>query len=189
MAEVSDEARDVDVGRTRAVARRGLGLEAEPLRAGLAPGMALPLLAVVAQGAAQRPRGRQPLRGELERDFVERVEMAASPRPSVISVTRRPARASSGRTGVAFGVVGELPVAVERAARLLDDTHALGHHHQGGRRRDDPGGGERQRVARQVRGGERQEAAQAVVEDEHRVLARPPRRRRPRLSICCRRLS
>ena len=54
---------------------RGLVLEAQPLRAGLAPGVTLPLLAVVAQRAAQRPGRRQPLRAQLERDFVERSEM------------------------------------------------------------------------------------------------------------------
>ncbi len=75
MTDVSDEARDVDVGRTGAVAGRGLVLEAEPLRAGLAPGVTLPLLAVVAQRAAQRPGGRQPLRAQLQHDFVERAEM------------------------------------------------------------------------------------------------------------------
>ena len=49
--------------------------QAEPLRAGLPPDVALPLLAVVAQRAAERPGGRQPLRGELHRHRVERVEV------------------------------------------------------------------------------------------------------------------
>ena len=40
----------------------------------------LPLLAVVAQRAAERPGGRQPLRGELERHFVEGGEMAGARR-------------------------------------------------------------------------------------------------------------
>ena len=75
MTDVSNEARDVDVGRTRPVTGRGLVLEAQPLRARLAPSVTLPLLAVVAKRADQRPGGRQPLRAQLERDFVERAEM------------------------------------------------------------------------------------------------------------------
>ena len=39
-----------------------------------------PLLAVVAQGAAQRPGRRQPLGGELERHLVEGGEMAGARR-------------------------------------------------------------------------------------------------------------
>ena len=75
VAEVGDEGRDVDVGRTRAMAGRGPARKAEPLRAGLPPDVALPLRAVVAQGAAERPRGREPQRGELHRHRVERGEM------------------------------------------------------------------------------------------------------------------
>ena len=58
----------------------GIAHQAKPFRAGLTPDMAFPLRAVVAQGAAQRPGGRQPLRGELERHFVEGGEMAGDRR-------------------------------------------------------------------------------------------------------------
>ena len=75
MTEVSDEGRDVDVGRARAMAGRRLALQAEPLRAGLAPDVPFPLRAVVEQGTAQGPGGSQPLRGELERHLVEGGEM------------------------------------------------------------------------------------------------------------------
>ena len=131
----------------------------------------LPLLAVVAQRAAQRPGRRQPLRGQLERDFVERAEMGG-----VAAAERQLGHqaAGAGEQGahrIAFGVVGELPMPVERAAGLAQQARALGHHHQRGRHGHDAGRGERQRSARYVGRGQRQEAAQAVVEDEHRVLA------------------
>ena len=76
-----------------------------------------------------------------------------------------------GAHRIACGVVGELPMPVERAARLAQQACALGHHHQRGRHGYDAGRGERQRPARYAGRGQRQEAAEAVVEDEHRVLA------------------
>ena len=171
MADVSDEARDVDVGRARAVARRGLVLEAQPLRAGLAPGVLLPLLAVVAQRAAQRPGGRQPLHAQPERDFVERPEMGGVTAAERQLGHQAAGPGEQGAHRIAFGVVGELPMPVKRAARLAQQARALGHHHQRGRHGHDAGRGERQRPARHVGRGQRQEAAQAVVEDEHRILA------------------
>ena len=140
MTDVSDEARDVDVGRTRAVTGRGLVLEAQPLRAGLAPGVTLPLLAVVAQRAAQRPCGRQPLRAQLERDFVERAEMRGVTAAERQLGHQPPGAGEQGAHRIAFGVVGELPMPVERAARLAQKARALGHHHQRGRHRHDAGG-------------------------------------------------
>jgi hypothetical protein len=58
------------------MAGRRVAHQAKPFRARLAPGVLLPLLAVVAQGAAQRPGRRQTLRGEVERHLVEGDEMA-----------------------------------------------------------------------------------------------------------------
>ncbi len=171
MTDVSDEARDVDVGRTRAVAGRGLVLEAQPLRAGLAPSVTLPLLAVVAQRAAQRPGCRQPLRAQLQRDFVERAEMRGVTAAERQLGHQTPGAGEQGAHRIALGVVGELPMPVQRPARLAHKACPLGHHHQRGRHRHHAGGGERQRSARDIGRGERQEAAQAVVEDEHRVLA------------------
>ena len=80
VTEVGDEAGDVDVGRTGAVAGRGIALQAKPLGTGLTPDMALPLLAIVTQGTAQRPGGRQPLRSQFKRHFVECDQMAQAPR-------------------------------------------------------------------------------------------------------------
>ena len=139
MADVGDEARDVDVRRTRAVTGRRLTLQAEPLRAGLAPGMPFPLLAVVAQRAAQRPGGRQPLRGQLERHFVERGEMGGVTAAEGDLGHQARGAGQQGADRCRFGVVGQLPMPIERAARLAQQAHALGHHHQGatapGRRR------------------------------------------------------
>ena len=134
---------------------RGLVLEAQPFRAGLAPGVTLPLLAVVAQRAAQRPRRRQPLRAQLERDFVERAEMSGVTAAERQLGHQAPGASEQGPHRIAFGVVGELPMAVERAARLAQKARALGHHHQRGRHRRDAGGGERQRSARDVGRGQR----------------------------------
>ena len=72
MPEMSHEARDVDVGRTPTVARSRIELQAEPFRARFALDMAFPLVAVVAQGTAQRPGGRKSLGDEIKRHFVER---------------------------------------------------------------------------------------------------------------------
>ena len=151
--------------------RRRLTLQAEPLRAGLAPGVPFPLLAVVAQRAAQRPGGRQPLRGQLERHFVEGGEMGGVTAAEGDLGHQARGAGQQGAHRCRFGVVGQLPMPVERAARLAQKAHALGHHHQRGRHRDDACGRERKRFARHVGRGQRQEAAQAVVEDEHRVLA------------------
>ena len=146
MTEVGDEARDVDVGRTRAVAGRCVDVQAGPFGAGLAPDMAFPLLAVVAQRAAQRPGGRQPPRRQLERHFIEGGEVGGL--TAAEGDLDREARGARQQTAhlcrLAFG---EEPVAIERAPRLLDDAHALGHHHQAGRRGDDVRGRERQRRA------------------------------------------
>ena len=76
VTEVGDEARDVDVGRTRAVAGRRIALQAQPSGQDSRRTWLSHCCAVVAQGTAQRPGGRQPLRGELERHFVEGGEMA-----------------------------------------------------------------------------------------------------------------
>ena len=170
VTEVGHEARDVDVGRTRAVAGRRIVFQAQALGAGLAPDMAFPLRTVVAQGTAQRPGGRQPLCGELERHFVEGGEMRGVAAAEG-DLGRQPRGTRQQRTHRRRFAFGDLPVAIERTAGLLDDAYARGHHHQAGRRRDDARGRERQRITRQVRFGERQETAQAVVEDEHRVLA------------------
>ena len=150
---------------------RMAGLDAEPLRAGLAPDMLLPLLAVVAQRAAERPGRRQPLGGELECDLVERDEMAGlTPTEGDLGRQTRGARKQRAhrRPLLAFG---EEPVTVQRKPGLLDDAHALGHHHQARRRRDDPGRGKRQGIARQGRLAQREKAAEAVVEDEDGALA------------------
>ena len=170
VTEMGHEARDVDVGRTRAVAGRHPGYQAEALGAGLAPDVLLPLLAVVAQGAAQRPGGCQPLRGELERHLVEGDEVAGIA-AAERDLSRQARRAGKQRAHRHRLAVREEPMPVERAPGLLDDAHARGGHHQAGWRRGDPGGRERQRLARDVRLGERQEAAQTVVEHEHGVLA------------------
>ena len=168
--EVRDEGRDVDVGRAGTMAGCRLPLQAEPLRTGLAPDVAFPLLAVVAQGAGERPGGRQPLRGELERDLFERDEVAGLPASEgdLGHQARGPRQQPAYRRVLALG---EQPVAVHRAPGLLDDADARSHHHQGRRRRDDSSGREGHGLAREVRLGERQVAAQAVVEDQHRVLA------------------
>ena len=71
MANVGHEARYVDIGRTGAVAGRCIAHQAKPLRTGHTPDMLFPLLTVVAEGAAQRPCGCQPLRGEIECYFIE----------------------------------------------------------------------------------------------------------------------
>ena len=186
VAEVGHEARDVDVGRAGAVARRRPRREAEPLRAGLPPDVALPLLAEMAQRAAERPRGRQPLRGELDRHRVERVEVRRiAATETDLGDQARAARQQPPHRGLF--AVGELPVPVDRTPGLLDDADALGHRHEGGRRRHDSRGRERQRVAREIRLGERKEAAHPVVEDEQRHPRSGPRRRRPSSSIWLRR--
>ena len=122
--------------------RRGLVLEAQPLRAGLAPGVTLPLLAVVAQRATQRPGRRQPLRAQLERDFVERSEMGRVTPAERQLGHQPPGAGEQGAHRIAVGVVGELPMPVQRAARLAQKARALGHHHQRGRHRHDARGGE-----------------------------------------------
>ena len=180
VAEVGHEARDVDVGRTRAVAGRRVAHQAEPLGAGLAPHVLLPLLAVVAQGAAERPGRRQPLRGELERHLVEGGEMAglAAAEGDLGRQARGARQQRAHRRGLL--AVGEEPVTVERTPGLLDDAHALGHHHQAGRRRDDAGERERQRIARQVRLGRAAGSRPGRRRRRARRPDLPPRRRRPR---------
>ncbi len=170
MTEVGDEARDVDVGRTGAVAgRRAVRqVQAQAFRARVAPDMLLPLLAEVAQGTAQGPGRSQPLSGELERHAVEGGEMVRLAAAEG-DLGREARGARQQRAHRCSFAIGKLPVAIERASGLLDHAHALGHHHEAGRRRDDTHGRERERIARQVRRRERQEAAQPVVEDEHGV--------------------
>ena len=128
--EMGDEARDVDVGRARAMAGRRVAHQAEPLRTRLAPRVLLPLLAVVAQGAAKRPGRRQALRGEVERHLVEGDEIAGL--AAAMGDFGRQASGSRQQRAhqCAFFAVGEVPVTVERALGLLDDAYALGHHHQ-----------------------------------------------------------
>ena len=112
------------------MAGRRVAHQAEPLRARLAPGVLLPLLAVVAQGAAKRPGRRQPLRGELERHLVEGDEMAGlAAAEGDFGRQARGARQQRAHRRPFFAV-GEEPVTVERTPGLLDDAHALGHHHQ-----------------------------------------------------------
>ena len=148
----------------------GLRYQAQPFGAGLAPHVLLPLRAVVAQRADQRPRRRQALRREVEREFVERGQM-----PRITTAERdlggqpRAAREQAAHRGRL--ALGEFPVPVQRASRLLDHAHAAGHDHQARRRRHDAGRGQRQRLAREIRLRQRQEAAEAVVERQHRVNA------------------
>ena len=132
--------------------------------------MAVPLRAVVAQRTAQRPGRRQPLGGEFLRQPVKGGEMrgVAAAEADLGHQARGTRQQRTHRRRFAFG---DLPVAIEGTARLLDHAHARGHHHQAGWRRDDARGRERRRITRQVRFGQRQETAQAVVEDEHGVLA------------------
>ena len=170
MTEVGDEGRDVDVGRARAMAGRRLALQAEPLRAGLAPDVAFPLRAVVAQRTAERPGGSQPLRGELERHLVERGEMGGLA-AAECDLGHEASRARQKPAHRGVSLVGEQPGPIERTPRLLDHAHAVGHHHQGGRRRGDARGRQRQRLARQVGLRQRQEATEPIVENEHGVRA------------------
>ncbi len=170
IAEVGHEGRDVDVGRAGAVARRGIALEAQPLRAGLAPRVAFPLRAKVAQRTAQRPRCGEPLRLQFQRERIERSKMTgfAAPEGDLGDQARGARQQPAYRRGFAFG---EQPVAIQRAPRLLDHAHARRHHHQRRWSRHDARLRKCQRFARQVRLRQRQVAAEAVVEHEQRVLA------------------
>ena len=117
MTEVGYEAGNVDIGRTGLVARRRvvLQIQAQSLRAGLTANVAFPLLPIIAQGAAQRPGGRQPLRSQLECDVIEGGEMARLTAAECnLGCQARGARQQAAhRLGFAFG---QLPMAVERAA-------------------------------------------------------------------------
>ena len=93
VAEMGHEAGDVDVGRAGAVTRRRAPLEAHPFRAGLAPGVVFPLLAVVAQGAAQRPGPPQALGGQLEGHLVEGGQMGG------VAATETDLADQAGRSG------------------------------------------------------------------------------------------
>ena len=53
-----------------------------------------------------------------------------------------PGAGEQGAHRIAVGVVGELPMPVQRAARLAQKARALGHHHQRGRHGHDARGGE-----------------------------------------------
>ena len=134
--------------------------------------MLLPLLAVVAQRAAERPRGREPLRGQFERYLVEGGEMAGlTATEGDLGRQARGAR-QQGAHRRALLAFGEEPVVVEREPRLLDDADAFGQHEQARRRRDDSGSRKRQGIARQGRLGQREKAAEPVVEDEDGAVAR-----------------
>ena len=131
--------------------------------------MAFPLLAEVAQRAAERPDGAEPLGGEFEGHLVQGGEMCGvAPAERDLGDETRGPRQQTARRRV-FG--RKLPMAIERAPGLLDHADSLGHGHEGGRGRDDSRRGERQRVAGEIRGGKRQETAQAVVEDEGCALS------------------
>ena len=188
VAEVGHEARDVDVGRAGAVAGRGVALEAQPLRAGLAADMLLPLLAEVAQRAAQRPgRGealRRPVRAPARRATRDDRRRRGRARSRWPGGRRAPA---APRTGAASPSASCQWRYSARPVCLTTHTpRAITIRRR--RRRDDARRGERQRFARQVRLRQRQEAAQAVVEDEQRrprpATSTPP----PQSSICWRRL-
>ena len=129
------EARDVDVGGARAVAGRRVAFEAETLRAGFAPRVLLPLLAEV---RSELPSGQAAARpwAAISRRPPRVGEVPCAPRPMVISVTRRAARASSECTGRVL-VLGELPMAIERATGPAHHAHVTGQHHQARRHGDD----------------------------------------------------
>ena len=96
-------------------------LQAASLGAGLAPDMAVPLLAVVAQRAAQGPSGRQPLRREFERHVIERGEVGGF--AATESDLAHQARGTRQRTanGRLFAF-RQQPMAIERTPRLPDDA-------------------------------------------------------------------
>ena len=131
--------------------------------------MAFPLLTIVAQGTAQWPGGRQPLRGKFERHFVEGGEMrgVAAAKGDLGHQARGTRQHGAHRRRFAFS---NLPVAIEGTTSFLDNTYAISQHHQTGRCRDDTRSCEGQWMTRQIRFGERQETTQSVIEDEHGVL-------------------
>ncbi len=170
VAEMRDEAGDVDVGRACAVTRRGLVFQAQSLGTGLTPGVLFPLLAVVTQRAPQWPGTPESLRGEFQGDLVECDEMIeiTAPDGDLGDQSGSSREQSVHGCRLAFG---ELPVPVERAAGTLDDAYTFRDHHERRRHRDDARGRERQRFAREVSPREWQETTEPVVEDEYRVLA------------------
>ena len=149
VAQVGHEARDVDVGRAGAVAGRGM-VAAGP---GTAPSGQDSRRTCCSHCArkwrSELPSGQAAARPCAARSSASSSSAArwpASPRPSVISVvSARHARQQAAHRG--RFALGQLPVAVQRAPRLLDHAHAGGHHHQAGRRRHDAGRRESQRLA------------------------------------------
>ena len=129
VAEMRDEAGDVDVGWACAVTGRGLVLQAQPLGTGLSPGVLFPLVAVVTQCAPEWPGTPESLGGELQGDLVECGEMIEITAPDGDLGDQ----SGSSREQTAHGcrlAFGELPVPVERAAGSLDDAYTFRDHHE-----------------------------------------------------------
>ena len=138
--------------------------------AGIATGVAFPLIAEVAQRAAQRSGRGQTLRRQFKRKFVQFGQMAhfATADGYLRHQSRGVCQQGADRRRLPLG---QLPVAIQRAAGLFDQADALGHHHQAGWRRRDACGRQRQWLAGHIGFRERQKTAHAVIEDQHRVAA------------------
>ena len=168
VADMSHETRDVDIGRTGAVAGGSITLQAQPFGTGFVTGMTFPLVTEIAQRAAQRPSRSQPLRGKFERQLVEFGQMPHLPMADR-NLGHQTGGARQQGTYRCRLILGQLPVAIQRTARLLDQADTLSQHHHAGGRRGDTRSGERQRMTGQVGLREWQETSHAVVEDQHRI--------------------